>query len=370
MTVPRHHLRALLVVLLVTLGVVHAQHAVHAQQVDTSALTREALAEFEAGHWEEARVLLQRLYNARPSGESLRLLGAASYELRDYAIAVRYFRRSLAEQQRPLSAARRADAQRALEAALRFVGSVRVVVPGVQDVQLRVDELDVQPDPDGSLTLSLGRHDLEVSAPGYVAQSSELRVQAGATQEVTVALRPEVPAPDPLQAQAPTATQDPVSPVIRSPEPQVEPEPEPEPQPEPEPEPHETQSALVDDVPSPPDVSPERAAVPDEPDDLDERRSTMRSHLVMGAALIALGGAALPWWLSRLDVLNNTCPCLDQERISRRRWAAMGTSLGGFVLGGVFLYSGIQLALRLRRDRSVALNVRMTGDALYLQGTF
>ena len=45
------------------------------------------VAEFEAGHWEEARVLLQRLYNARPSGESLRLLGAASYELRDYAIA-------------------------------------------------------------------------------------------------------------------------------------------------------------------------------------------------------------------------------------------------------------------------------------------
>ena len=42
----------------------------------------------------------------------------------------------------------------------------------------------------------------------------------------------------------------------------------------------------------------------------------------------------------------------------------------GFVLGGVFLYSGIQLALRLRRDRSVALDVRMTGDALYLQGTF
>lgn len=363
MATHRPHLRAwLLGLLLLTLGASRAPSQAHAQ-VDTSALTREALAEFEAGHWEEARVLLERLYNARPSGESLRLLGAASYELRDYAVSVRYFRRALAEPQRPLGAARRADAQRALEAALRFVGAVRVVVPGVSDVRLRVDDADVQPDPDGTLTLSLGRHELLVSAPGYVAQTSELRVEAGTTQEVSIALRPEAPPPDPLQVQVPDVTQEPVTTDVRVPEPPLEPAPPPQP------EATEVQPVLVDDLPAAPALAPEQVASTTTTD-LDERRSNMRFQLITGAALIAVGGAALPWWLSRLDVLNNTCPCLDQERISRRRWAAMGTSLGGVALGAVFLTSGIKLALGLRRDRSVALHVRVTRDALYLQGSF
>lgn len=359
---PLRHPRALLLGLLLATLVAACTPTSARAQTDTSALTREALAEFEAGHWEEARVLLKQLYAVRPSGESLRLLGAASYELRDYAAAVTYLRRSLAEPQRPLTPARRADAERALTAALRFVGSVRVLVPGVAAAQVRVDEQDVQPEADGTLTLSVGRHDVEVSAPGYLTQTVEVRIDAGAAQELTVALR-EDPPPDPFHGQAPSAEQDPGRATV---------DPDPEPEPEPEPDTAEAPPIVVGPVPPRPQVVPEQVSVSSSrpASDTDERRSNMRFQLITGATLVVIGGAALPWWLSRLDVLNNTCPCLDQERISRRRWGAMSMSLGGLVLGGVFMYSGIKLALSLRRDRSVAMNLRFTGDALFLQGSF
>lgn len=102
----------------------------------------------------------------------------------------------------------------------------------------------------------------------------------------------------------------------------------------------------------------------------DESVTESRSGMIFGAALMGVGLAAVPWWISRRRVLNETCPCLDQQRISRSRWAAVGVSLGGLALGGLVFALGVKQRLRARRNGLTSLDLEIRGDGLSLSGSF
>lgn len=102
----------------------------------------------------------------------------------------------------------------------------------------------------------------------------------------------------------------------------------------------------------------------------DESVTASRSGMIFGAALMGVGLAAVPWWISRRRVLNETCPCLDQQRISRSRWAAVGISLGGLALGGLVFALGVKQRLRARREGLTTLDLEIRGDGLSLSGSF
>ena len=135
----------------------------------------------------------------------------------------------------------------------------------------------------------------------------------------------------------------------------------PEPEPEPEPEPVVQQAA-----PQPAQQYAPPAVQPVE----DESVAASRTGMIFGATLMGVGLAAVPWWISRRRVLNDTCPCLDQQRISRSRWAAVGISLGGLALGGLVFALGVKQRIRARRNGLTSLDLEIRGDGLSLNGTF
>lgn len=145
-----------------------------AAQPEFEATIREALAEFEAGRWTEARALFLQAHEIRPSAEALRMAGNASYEAREYVRAVELLEAALAEERRPLREDTAALARDALAAASRFVTRLTVVVP--DGAAVRVD--DVQRDPARPITLPRGEHMVEVSADGYETRRQRVLLDA------------------------------------------------------------------------------------------------------------------------------------------------------------------------------------------------
>src|SRR5688572_4251575 len=67
-----------------------------AQDASYDALIRQALVEYEATRYEEARALFRRAHQVSPNPRTLRGIGMSSYELRDYPAAFRALRDALA----------------------------------------------------------------------------------------------------------------------------------------------------------------------------------------------------------------------------------------------------------------------------------
>src|SRR5689334_12069641 len=66
------------------------------------ALIEAALTEFGAGHWEEARALFRQAHASFPNARTLRGMGMASFELRDYPEALGELGAALTDDRRPL----------------------------------------------------------------------------------------------------------------------------------------------------------------------------------------------------------------------------------------------------------------------------
>ena len=79
-----------------------------------------AVLEFAAGHFEESRALFARAHALFPNARTLRGLGMAEFELRNYVIAIEHLEAALANQARPLD-----EDLRRIEAVLEVVGEGR-----------------------------------------------------------------------------------------------------------------------------------------------------------------------------------------------------------------------------------------------------
>jgi tetratricopeptide (TPR) repeat protein len=143
----------------------------------------EAVSELAARNYDEARALFARAHALYPNARTLRGLGFAEFELRNYVACIEQLEQALAANERPLQGALRADTERLLERAQHFVGvytvdakpaASRVVVDGA------AAELPI-------LRLDPGKHELELySKSGYTSEKRTLNVRGGERQTLTV----------------------------------------------------------------------------------------------------------------------------------------------------------------------------------------
>lgn len=163
-------------------------------------LVRDAVAEFDAGRWAEARALFRQAHELEPSARTLRGIGMCSFELREYAAAIRELRAALAERRRPLPRAHRRQVERLLARAYDFVGRFRVTLAPA-DAVLRVDGVEPEPD-DGELVLDLGRHVITAEREGHVPVERRIEVRGGEQGDLHIVLSP-VPVAEALPSPLP-----------------------------------------------------------------------------------------------------------------------------------------------------------------------
>ena len=126
-------------------------------------LIGDAVAEYDAGRYEEARALFRLAHEKAPSARTLRGIGMASFEMRDYVEATRALSASLRDQRRPLTADQRKHAQALLARAETFVGQFALKLSPAS-LSVFVDGRPAVLEGDGSLLLALGRHEIRHAA--------------------------------------------------------------------------------------------------------------------------------------------------------------------------------------------------------------
>ncbi|HEX5660124.1 MAG TPA: tetratricopeptide repeat protein [Polyangiales bacterium] len=170
--------------LMLALGVIFTSAPVSAQDDDVEppeyrALVSEALSEFDAGRYSEARALFLRAHTLLPSARTLRGLGLASFELRQYGAAIEYLQRALAAQSRPLTGELKLTTENVLKRSFDFVGRY---TPQLEPASARLHVDGASVDPAALLILDIGSHVVTADAADYLAETRPLQVLGGEEQ--------------------------------------------------------------------------------------------------------------------------------------------------------------------------------------------
>jgi membrane protein implicated in regulation of membrane protease activity len=154
---------------------------------DYAHVISDALREFDAGHYEEARALFLRANELQPSARTMRALGFCEFELRHYVAADRWLRAASADQRNPLTSEQRSDVERTLERIRTFVGRYHVQCDPAS-AKLELDGQSVTLDADGSLLLEVGEHVWTASAPEHASVTEHIDVRGGEDTTLRIAL--------------------------------------------------------------------------------------------------------------------------------------------------------------------------------------
>ncbi|HEX5658856.1 MAG TPA: hypothetical protein VFX59_16795 [Polyangiales bacterium] len=175
------------------------------------ALIDEAVREYEARHFEEARSLFARAVALQPSARGYRGLGMSEFELRNYLDSADNLERSLSSQIRPIEGELRAETERLLTRARGFLARY-VVVTQPRETQVFVDGNQAKLSPVGELLVPVGDHTLEFRAEGFLTERQNRKVNGGEQEQIVVFLK-TVPSPADVAAAsmtpAATSTQTP-----------------------------------------------------------------------------------------------------------------------------------------------------------------
>lgn len=176
-------------------------------------LVDEALAEFDAGHFEEALSAFEQAYKVKSSARALRGVAKALFELRSYARCVQAIDRALASDVEPVTFALREDLESLRARALHFVGKAIIdVVPATATVVLDGEAIDVNAAKAALRVVDVGAHTLEASAPDHQPQRRRFEIHGGELTRVVVrldpvrtitALPPRETSPSPSEGRAP-----------------------------------------------------------------------------------------------------------------------------------------------------------------------
>lgn len=147
---------------------------------------RDALTEYEAGNWAEARALFEQAHTLRPSARTLRGLGMASFELRNYVRAESELSAALQDSRQPLTTAQRTELTAILQRIARYVGKLTIKVEPPEATVL----LDGAPLSKTELDLDLGQHEISVSAPGHHSLNRNVMIEGGKHQTLELVLIP------------------------------------------------------------------------------------------------------------------------------------------------------------------------------------
>jgi hypothetical protein len=156
------------------------------------ALLADAVAEYGAGNFAEARALFAQAHAIRPNARTLRGMGMAAFEVREYVDALRHLRAALESEERPLTSQQRAHAEGLVRRANAFVGRFTVALTPA-DARLSVDGMPAALEPDGTLVLNLGRHQLVADCPTCEEVSRTVVVRGGERTELDLRLEAHGP---------------------------------------------------------------------------------------------------------------------------------------------------------------------------------
>lgn len=154
-------------------------------------LLSEALTEFEAKNWPEAKALFEKAHGLYPNARTLRGLGMVAFAARRYVDTIRYLSSALEHPTRPLTDAHRKHAQSMIDQSNTFVGRFSVAL-SPSDAGLLVDGQPARLEADGSLALDPGEHELVASAAAHIEAVRKLSVSGGERGSITLSLRPVV----------------------------------------------------------------------------------------------------------------------------------------------------------------------------------
>lgn len=159
-----------------------------AAQADSSdaydRLVSDAIHEFDAANYQEARALFERAHTARPSARTSRALGFCSFELHQYVQAVRELEDALADSRHALTDKQRAEASATLAKARSFIGRLSLVIEPAKAKLL----IDGRMAATHVLSLDPGSHVIVASAPGFRARELTVTVMSGSRQTLQLPL--------------------------------------------------------------------------------------------------------------------------------------------------------------------------------------
>lgn len=178
-----------------------------AEPSDYDHFINDALQAFDAGRWAEARSSFRRAHELSPTARTLRTIGMCSFNLGDYADALRSFDAALAETRKPLTVEQRGQLLELSERSSHKLGRFRLQL-SPETATVRVDAAQAVLLTNHELLLEPGKHDVAVSAEGYATEHREVVVEAGDHATLQLLLQPSaaVVAAQPLAqaaAQAP-----------------------------------------------------------------------------------------------------------------------------------------------------------------------
>jgi len=181
----------------------HAQEPAEAAEPSAyRGVVREALAEYTAKNFPEARALFAEAHRLYPNARTLRGLGMTAFELRSYRESIAYLGEALASTVKPLDGKLRAETERLLARAERFVGKLNLAV-NPPSAEVLLDGNPIQNSEGTPLLLEVGEHTLEFRAEGYAPETRSLYVKGREIETWSVVLNklaavvvaPVVPAP-------------------------------------------------------------------------------------------------------------------------------------------------------------------------------
>ena len=173
------------------------------------ATIREALSEYHAKNFPEARALFAEAHRMLPNARTLRGLGMTAFELRSYRESIGFLQEALASQVKPLEGSLRADTERLLKRAERFVGRLRVSLTP-SDARILVDGSPVDVRDGEPILLEIGSHNVEFQAEGHAPETRTIEIKGRESDNWTVALTP-LPPPAPVATPREVAEQAPES---------------------------------------------------------------------------------------------------------------------------------------------------------------
>jgi len=192
-------LRRLSLPLLTAALLVGSASQLQAQEDPALQLVKDALVEFEGGHWIEAYNFFKKAHATSPSARTLRGMGMTSYEMGEYARALEELNAARASSDRPLTPAQIEQVDGLIRRSSLLVGTLEIAVsPETAAVLVNGERTDKR-----KVVLPVGRVTVRAKQQGYTAEQEVVNVEGGQSYTVHLTLNPL--ASTPLES-APVAT--------------------------------------------------------------------------------------------------------------------------------------------------------------------